>query len=103
MPSRFEPCGLSQMYAQRFGALPVAHRVGGLADTIEEGRTGFLFRDHSLSSFCAAIGRALQTFGATRRLNAMREAAMGSVSGWDRSASDYDALYMRLFGNHAPA
>ena len=58
MPSRFEPCGLSQMYAQRFGALPVAHRVGGLADTIEDGKTGFLFRDHSLSSFCSAIGRA---------------------------------------------
>lgn len=103
MPSRFEPCGLSQMYAQRFGALPVAHRVGGLADTIEEGRTGFLFRDHSLTSFCAAIGRALRTFGATRKLNAMRLAAMSSVSGWDRSASDYDALYMRLIGNNGPA
>ena len=103
MPSRFEPCGLSQMYAQRFGALPVAHRVGGLADTIEEGRTGFLFRDHSLASFCGAIGRALATFGATRKLNAMREAAMASVAGWDRSASDYNDLYMRVSGNHAPA
>ncbi len=103
MPSRFEPCGLSQMYAQRFGALPVAHRVGGLADTIEEGRTGFLFRDHSLQSFCAAIGRALATFGATRKLNAMREAAMGSVAGWDSSASDYNDIYMRVSGNHAPA
>ena len=103
MPSRFEPCGLSQMYAQRFGSLPVAHRVGGLADTIEEGRTGFLFRDHSLQSFCAAIGRALATFGATRKLNAMREAAMASVAGWDSSANDYNDLYMRVSGNHAPA
>ena len=42
MPSRFEPCGLSQMYAQRFGSLPVAHRTGGLAATIEDGITGFL-------------------------------------------------------------
>lgn len=103
MPSRFEPCGLSQLYAQRFGALPVAHRIGGLADTIEDGRTGFLFRDHSLASFCSAIGRALTTFGATRRLNAMRAAAMSSVAGWERSASDYNDLYMRVSGNRAAA
>ena len=43
MPSRFEPCGLTQMQAQRYGALPVAHATGGLADTIEDGETGFLF------------------------------------------------------------
>ena len=61
------------------------------------------FRDHSLSSFCAAIGRALTTFGATRRLNAMRNAAMSSVAGWDSSAGDYTDLYMRVAGNHAPA
>ena len=103
MPSRFEPCGLSQMYAQRFGSLPVAHRVGGLADTIEEGRTGFLFRDHSLGSFCAAIGRALRTHGATRKLNQMRESAMTSVAGWDQSANDYGDLYLRVFGNRIAA
>lgn len=103
MPSRFEPCGLSQLYAQRFGALPVAHRVGGLADTIDDGKTGFLFREHSLSSFCAAIGRALTTFGATRKLNAMRQAAMTSVASWDHSADNYNDLYMRVSGNHAPA
>jgi starch synthase len=45
MPSRYEPCGLSQMYAQRFGSLPVARNTGGLADTIENGVTGFLFND----------------------------------------------------------
>ncbi|MFY1080147.1 glycosyltransferase, partial [Escherichia coli] len=43
MPSRFEPCGLSQMYAQRFGCLPIAHATGGLVDTVEDGVTGFLF------------------------------------------------------------
>ena len=47
MPSRFEPCGLTQMQAQRYGALPIAHRTGGLADTIEDGETGFLFSDLS--------------------------------------------------------
>src|SRR6476659_9828792 len=49
MPSRFEPCGLSQMYAQRFGSLPIAHRTGGLADSIQDGVTGFLFRDPSFA------------------------------------------------------
>ncbi len=48
MPSRFEPCGLAQMYAQRFGSLPIAHRTGGLADTVEDGVTGFLFGESSL-------------------------------------------------------
>jgi hypothetical protein len=43
MPSRFEPCGLSQMYAQRFGSLPIGHQTGGLAETIVDGETGFLF------------------------------------------------------------
>ena len=77
--------------------------MGGLADTIEEGRTGFLFRDHTLPSFCAAIGRAFQTFAAPRKLNRMRETAMKSVAGWDHSASDYGDLYMRVFGNRAAA
>ena len=43
MPSRFEPCGLSQMYAQKFGSLPIGHQTGGLAETITDGETGFLF------------------------------------------------------------
>ena len=55
MPSRFEPCGLSQMYAQKFGSLPIAHRTGGLADTIEDGVNGFLFGEPSLKRFKDAI------------------------------------------------
>ena len=62
MPSRFEPCGLTQMYAQRFGALPIAHRTGGLRDTIDDGVTGFLFPDSSVRSLLGAVRRALLTF-----------------------------------------
>jgi starch synthase len=102
MPSRFEPCGLSQMYAQKFGSLPVAHRVGGLADTIEEGRTGFLFTEPSQRSFFGAIGRALSTFGSKRHLNVMRTHAMNTITSWKRSASDYNDLYLRVCGNNAP-
>jgi starch synthase len=54
MPSRFEPCGLTQMQAQRYGALPIAHATGGLADTIDDGTTGFLFATHSSESLMEA-------------------------------------------------
>jgi len=93
MPSRFEPCGLSQMYAQRFGSLPIAHRTGGLADTIRDGLTGFLFRDLSLSGLAGAIRRAFDAFGAGSRLADMRRQAMSQSFGWDRSAQAYGALY----------
>ena len=65
MPSRFEPCGLTQMQAQRYGSLPIAHATGGLADTIEDGETGFLFSQFSARSLLAACGRAL-TFSAIK-------------------------------------
>ena len=95
MPSRFEPCGLSQMYAQRFGSLPIAHRTGGLADTIEDGVNGFLFGEPSLKRFKDAIGRGLETFRSRSHLIAMRRAAMKRPHGWDRSASRYQEVYER--------
>src|SRR5262249_50346352 len=58
MPSRFEPCGLSQMYAQRFGSLPIGHQTGGLAETITDGETGFLFSRPSIESFLGGVRRA---------------------------------------------
>lgn len=95
MPSRFEPCGLSQMYAQRFGSLPIAHKTGGLADTIEDGVTGFLFGEPCLNRFTDAIRRGLETFRSRTRLSAMRRAAMSRPQGWDRSASKYKDVYER--------
>lgn len=99
MPSRFEPCGLSQMYAQRFGSLPVAHQTGGLADTIEDGVTGFLFKGLSLGSFLNAVYRSLDAFGSRRQLKAMRRAAMARSFAWQQSASDYTAVYDRAVRN----
>ncbi len=95
MPSRFEPCGLSQMYAQRFGSLPIAHKTGGLADTIEDGVNGFLFGEPSLNRFKDAIRRGLEAFRSRSRLTAMRRAAMQRPHGWDRSASRYQEVYER--------
>lgn len=95
MPSRFEPCGLSQMYAQSFGTLPVATRTGGLADTVEDGITGFLFSDASLADLLAAVYRAIDTYRSEGKLNAMRRAAMKQRFGWQRSALQYGAVYGR--------
>ncbi|MFV0281526.1 MAG: glycogen synthase GlgA [Rhodoblastus sp.] len=93
MPSRFEPCGLSQMYAQRFGSLPIAHSTGGLADTIEDGRTGFLFHTPTALQFKSAVRRALDTFGSGGRLGEMRRAAMARTFAWSDSARRYAFLY----------
>ena len=101
MPSRFEPCGLAQMYAQRFGSLPIVRRTGGLADTVEDGVTGFTFADGAPRGFAGAIRRALDTFGQKRRLNAMRRTAMAREFGWGDAAARYGDLYGRAFGNNA--
>ena len=84
------------MYAQRFGALPIGRRTGGLADTIADGQTGFLFPHASTESFLGGIVRAFATFGSKRRLNRMRHQAMNQSFSWSQSASDYGQLYRSL-------
>lgn len=98
MPSRYEPCGLSQMYAQRFASLPIARRTGGLADTIEDGVTGFLFRDACVDSYLDAVTRALNVYRHPELLNAMRCRAMASPCYWKQAVEPYDHLYQRLLG-----
>ena len=93
MPSRFEPCGLSQMYAQRFGSLPIGHRTGGLAETIVDGQTGFLFERPSAMGLLGAVCRAFAIFGTKDHLNSMREQAMSRKFGWQQPAGAYRSLY----------
>jgi starch synthase len=95
MPSRFEPCGLSQMYAQRFGSLPIGHQTGGLAETITDGETGFLFAQPSAESFLGGIRRAFSAFMAKDRLDLMRRSAMARSFSWEISAACYGALYQK--------
>ena len=95
MPSRFEPCGLSQMYAQRFGSLPIGHQTGGLAETIKDGETGFLFSQPSAESFLGGVRRAFDAFRAKDRLDSMRRSAMARSFSWDLSAACYNALYRK--------
>ena len=84
------------MYAQRFGSLPIGHQTGGLAETIEDGETGFLFAKPSAESFLGGVRRAFETFMAKDRLDAMRRSAMARSFSWDLSAACYSALYKRL-------
>ena len=96
MPSRFEPCGLTQMYAQKFGSLPIGHQTGGLVDTIQDGKTGFLFREPSVGGLLGAVCRAFSTFASKRQLNNMRRNAMERVFSWEDSAHTYGDLYERV-------
>ena len=98
MPSRFEPCGLSQMYAQRFGSLPIARKTGGLADSIEDGLTGFLFRAISVDACLEAVVRALNVFDNSEIFMAMRRLAMARNFSWSKSAAAYQGLYARALG-----
>ncbi|HSU06488.1 MAG TPA: glycogen synthase GlgA, partial [Acetobacteraceae bacterium] len=98
MPSRFEPCGLTQMQAQRYGSLPIAHATGGLADTIDDGATGFLFSDFSAEGLLTACRRAFDVFTDAERLAEMRHAAMARRFRWDATAMEYERLYCQLTG-----
>jgi starch synthase len=98
MPSRFEPCGLTQMQAQRYGSLPIAHATGGLADTIEDGETGFLFSDLSGDGLFAACRLAFEAYDDADVLAGMRQAAMARDFHWSSAAAAYEQLYRRLAG-----
>src|SRR6201990_19159 len=93
MPSRFEPCGLSQMYAQRFGSLPIGHQTGGRAATTKDGGDRFLCEKPSMESFLGGVRRAFSTFRAKDRLDTMRRTAMARSFSWDLSAACYADLY----------
>ena len=92
VPSRFEPCGLSQMIAMRYGTLPIARDTGGLHDTVEHERTGFLFEPLTAEGLLWAAGLARETFG-TAAWQRMMTRAMRKDFSWTRSADAYAALY----------
>ena len=93
MPSMYEPCGLTQMRAQRYGTLPLARRVGGLADTIEDGVTGFLFDDYTSDDFLHGTARAVQAYRAPSTFARMQRDAMGRDFGWEQAEARYRDVY----------
>ena len=95
MPSRFEPCGLNQLYSLKYGTLPLVHAVGGLNDSIKEGPEGWGFRfdEMSVKSFLAALDRALALWRTRPQWQAAQKRAMARDHSWARSAEQYEALY----------
>ena len=95
MPCQYEPCGLTQMRAQRYGAVPVVRRVGGLADTVDDGVTGFVFEPYQSESLLGAVLRALDCYANPPEWARLRGNAMACDFGWERSVERYLEVYRR--------
>ncbi len=91
MPSRYEPCGLNQMYSLRYGTLPIVHRTGGLADTVTHGN-GFPFDHFDEHGLRWALSRALSTWGKPE-WRKMQENGMRGRFGWDERVTAYEQIY----------
>ncbi len=100
MPSLYEPCGLTQMRAQRYGALPVVRRVGGLSDTVEDQITGFVFDEYEPAALEVAIRRALSLYEDPAAWERHVKRAMAKDFGWHRSADAYLEVYEEALANH---
>jgi len=97
MPSRYEPCGLNQIYSLRYGTVPVVRATGGLDDTIDED-TGFKFAEYSGQSLTGAVQRAVQAFADPDGWQARMRRGMRKDFSWSSSAAAYSQLYQRLLG-----
>lgn len=109
-PSRFEPCGLTQLYALRYGCVPVVSRTGGLSETIIDANdaamsarvaTGFQFHPVNTDGLRLALRRALDTFGDTRNWARLQHQGMKTHFSWERSAEKYAAIYNNLLTRKA--
>ena len=98
VPSRFEPCGLTQMYGLRYGTLPVVRRTGGLADTVADGKTGFVFDEATPAALRRAVERALMTKRDSAAWAALQRRAMGRELSWAEPAQQYLHLYAEARG-----
>jgi starch synthase len=106
MPSRFEPCGLNQMYSLRYGTVPVVRGVGGLEDTVEDfdgfrNGTGFKFRDYHPAAMMTALRRALDVYRDARAWRGLVTRGMAQDNSWRHSAGEYERLFARLLASGA--
>lgn len=93
VPSRFEPCGLTQLYGLRYGTPPVVRRVGGLADTVDDGRSGFVFDEAQPEALARALRRASAMKARAPAWQALQQAGMSQDLSWQRPAAQYLDLY----------
>lgn len=102
MPSRFEPCGLNQMYSQRYGTVPLVRRVGGLADSVDDigspGATGIHFEHSDAGGVAYAVRTAVGLYRQPEAWRKLQAAGMARDWSWTRSAAQYAGLYRSLIG-----
>jgi starch synthase len=101
MPSRYEPCGISQMIAMRYGSVPLVRAVGGLHDTVTDAETGFVFVDMKVKSFNDTLRRALQLYPYRSRWLNLQKAGMAQDFSWTNSAKKYLEVYKKLVSESA--
>jgi starch synthase len=99
MPSLYEPCGLTQMRAQRYGTIPVARRVGGLADSVGDGVTGLLFDEYTPEGLLQAVQQATAKYREADAWRGLTRRAMEQRLGWDDSAKRYLDVYRRALSS----
>ncbi len=106
MPSKFEPCGLNQLYSFRYGTIPIVRKTGGLADTVipfdNEQSTGFSFSEYSAEDMMAAIKQAVQAYSDETLWRLMMIRAMSQDWSWDKSARQYMQLYRGIYLKRHP-
>jgi starch synthase len=105
MPSRYEPCGLNQLYSLKYGTVPVVRGVGGLEDTItdftaSDKGTGFKFYDYTKEAMLTALKRALDVYGRKEAWRALTKRCMEADFSWERSAQEYLDLYEKAIQKH---
>jgi starch synthase len=105
MPSRFEPCGLNQLYSLRYGTVPIVRRIGGLADTVVDvsparladgTATGFVFEPYTAAALLEAVQRAVAAFAQPDLWGRLVQHGMSQDHSWTRSAQEYVRLYERV-------
>ena len=99
MPSRYEPCGLGQLISYKYGTVPIVRKTGGLADTVIDGKSGFVFEDYTSSALHDAIKRAIEAYKDKNKWKKLMLYDMGLDYSWNASAKEYVELYEKALDN----
>ena len=109
MPSRFEPCGLNQMYGLRYGTIPIVRTTGGLDDTVVDIRddaakaNGIKFVEYSATALAKGIRKALALYAEPELLHRYRQHAMAADFSWDRTVGEYLKVYLKAKSHNGQA
>jgi len=104
MPSKWEPCGLGQMIAMRYGTVPLVRKTGGLADTVTnvskglKNGSGFVFNEYSVSELVSALNSAAEGFRNKIGWNSLVKRIMAEDFSWSKPAAEYEVLYKKVSG-----